>query len=118
MSLTFPRDINYAKDDSGITTLIGTTSEGFDALYASNRGTGLYGVLELQDWANATPSAKQSLSRFTDLGKWTAAEFNQLLSSVIKPYANQNPAFIFTGNPIIAAVFDDRRVMQDEERAV
>ncbi|MDR1074147.1 MAG: hypothetical protein LBL45_10825 [Treponema sp.] len=34
MSLTFPLDINYAKDNSGITKLIGTMSEGFGALYA------------------------------------------------------------------------------------
>jgi hypothetical protein len=77
MSLTFPRDINYAKDDSGITKLIGTTSEGFGSLYASKRDTGLYGVLDLQDWTSDTPPADKTAAQFPD--RWTAAEFNAAL---------------------------------------
>ncbi|MDR1219968.1 MAG: hypothetical protein LBK73_10225 [Treponema sp.] len=110
MSLTFPRDINYAKDDSGITKLIGATSEGFGALYASKRDTGLYGVLELQDWANDTPPATKTATDFEVAGrKRPSVEFNQLFSSVIKPYTNQNPALILTGNPMLHAILDGRR---------
>jgi hypothetical protein len=56
MSLAFPRDINYANDNSGVAKLIGAASEGFGALYASARDTGVYGVLELQEWANGAPA--------------------------------------------------------------
>jgi hypothetical protein len=77
MSLTFPRDINYAKDNSGTTKLIGTTPEGFGALYASKRDTGIYGVLDLQGWTDDVPPADKTAAQFHN--RWTAAEFNSLL---------------------------------------
>jgi hypothetical protein len=110
MSLTFPRDINYANDNSGITKLIGATSEGFDTLYASARDTGLYGVLDLQDWTDGAPPATKTAADFEAAGmKWTAAEFNQLLSSAVAPYANRRPALVLTSGAVPAAVLDDKR---------
>jgi hypothetical protein len=103
----FPYITAYANDpsDSNKTKLVGAMDEGFDLTFASiydlgNNNNHIYGVLELQDWVNDTPPTTKTVADFESAGrKWTSAEFNQLFSSVIKPYANQNPALILTGNP-------------------
>ncbi|MDR0707707.1 MAG: hypothetical protein LBF60_07520 [Treponema sp.] len=103
--LVFPYSIGYANDNSGTTKLVGTTAEGFDPTFSSIRNTGIIGVLELQDWTEGAPPATKFAADFPASEKWTAAEFNSLLSIVIKPYANQNPALdLIMGGPALAAL--------------
>jgi hypothetical protein len=75
----FPYQIGYANDSSGVTRLIGTAAEGFNYSHASTRNTGIYGVLDLQGWADGNPPADKTAANFSAAEKWTAAEFNSLL---------------------------------------
>ncbi|MDR1903743.1 MAG: bacterial Ig-like domain-containing protein [Treponema sp.] len=72
-------DIGYANDNSGITKLIGLTSDGFGTYQASTRNTGIYGVLDLQGWTDGAPPATKTSASFSAGEKWTAADFNAAL---------------------------------------
>jgi hypothetical protein len=93
--LVFPYAIGYANDNSGNTKLIGTASEGFQSPYESTRNTGIYGVLELQEWVNGNPPRDKSAI--------------QSPSVVINPTQNQNPALLYAGRPIPPAILAGRR---------
>ena len=103
-------NIGYA-DHNSVTKLIGITTEGFDSSHASLLNTGIYGVLELQDWTGSTPPATQTAANFQNTGKkWNLTDFNALLSMLkFGPATEQNHTLFPLGNPLLAAILERKQ---------